>query len=140
MFASDGGDFLQELGAPRAYSKADEDCAKFARLFDESVGSLRSASDSQVFHLSCVSLATRNFATCYSFTRGTPVFSRLSPLRIETPVPVSTDVFNVLVRARVLSTRGVGEVLTPGEVSMAVQACPAIREWMQFLVPSEVSV
>jgi len=139
MFTSDDRDFLQELGVPRRYSKADEDCTKFMRLFEESVGSLRSASDSQVFHLSCIFLATRNFATCYSFTRGRPVFSRLSPLRIATPVPVASIVFDVLVRARVLSTRGLGAALTPIEVSIASQACSAIQEWMQSLLPLKVS-
>src|SRR5262245_23748624 len=33
LYASDGRDFLQQLGAPHAYTNADEDCAKFMRLF-----------------------------------------------------------------------------------------------------------
>lgn len=140
VFASDGADFLRELGAPREYEKADEDCVKFMRLFEESVQSLHSTSDSQVFHLSCIFLAARNFATCYSFTRGSPIFSRRSPLLIDSPVSLSTDVFDTLVRARVLSTRGIGEVLTPHEISVAVRACPQIHDWMQSLLPSEVSV
>ncbi|MBK7277394.1 MAG: nucleotidyltransferase [Betaproteobacteria bacterium] len=140
VFASDGADFLRELGVPREYEKADEDCVKFMRLFEESVQSLHSTSDSQVFHLSCIFLAARNFATCYSFTRGSPIFSRRSPLLIESPVALSTDVFDTLVRARVLSTRGIGEALTPHEISVAVRACPQIHDWMQSLLPSEVSV
>jgi predicted nucleotidyltransferase len=139
MFASDGRDFLQELDAPAAYAKADEDCAKFMRLHQESLRSLCGTSDSQTFHLSCIFLAARNFATCYSFSRGRPIFSRLAPLRIETPLPVSTDVFSVFVRARVLSTRGMGKALTPVEVSMALQACPVIYDWMQSLLPAEVA-
>ena len=139
VFASDGKDFLQELDAPRAYSNANEDCAKFMRLFEESVRSLRSTADSRVFHLSCIFLATRNFATCYSFLRGGPIFSRLSPLRIDTPVPVSVDDFNLLVRARLLSTRGIGNALAPGEISMAMQACSVIHEWMRSLMPLEAS-
>lgn len=139
LFASDGKDFLRELDAPRAYSKANEDCVKFMRLFEESVRSLRNTADSRVFHLSCIFLATRNFATCYSFLRGRPIFSRLSPLRIETPVPVSPDSFNVLVRARLLSTRGIGKALTSREISIAMQACSVIHEWMRTLMPLEVS-
>lgn len=139
VFASDGEDFLRKLGTPREYSNANEDCAKFMHLFEESLRSLCSTSNSQVFHLSCIFLATRNFATCYSFTRGRPIFSRMSPLLIESPVSVSTDVFNILVRARVLSTRGIGEALTLHEVSMAMRACPQIHDWMQSLMPSEVS-
>jgi hypothetical protein len=137
-FASDGKDFLQELGAPRTYSNADEDCAKFMRLFEESLRSLRNTVDSRVFHLSCIFLATRNFATCYSFLRGRPIFSRLSPLRIETPVPVSVDDFNILVRARLLSTRGIGKALTPSEIFMSMQTCSVIHGWMRSLMPLEV--
>ncbi len=140
LYTSDGSDFLQQLGAPHAYANADQDCAKFMRLFQESFSSLRSTADSQVFHLSCIFLAMRNFATCYSFTRGRPIFSRLSPLQVETPVPVSAEVFNVLVRSRVLSTRGIGKVLTSGEISIAVQACNVIYEWMHSLALSEVSI
>lgn len=139
MHTSDGRDFLQELHAPYAYTNADVDCAKFIRLFQESLHSLRGTSDSRVFHLSCMFLATRNFATCYSFTRGRPIFSRRSPLQIETPAPVPDDVFDVFVRARVLSTRGIGKALAPDEVSLALQACPAICEWMLSLLPAEVS-
>ena len=139
LFASDGEDFLWELGVPYEYEKADEDCAKFMRLFKESLQSLNSTSDSQIFHLSCIFLATRNFATCYSFTRGRPIFSRRSPLLIESPVSLSTDVFNILVRARVLSTRGIGEALAPHELSIAMRACPQIHDWMKSLLPSEVS-
>ena len=117
VFSSDGEDFIQELHAPQAYANAEEDCAKFMLLFEESLRSLRITSDSHVFHLSCIFLAIRNFATCYSFTRGRPIFSRLSPLQVETPVPVSIEVFNALVRARVLSTRGIGKALRVGRSS-----------------------
>lgn len=139
VFSSDGQDFLRGLGAPRQYSNADEDCAKFLRLFEESRQSLCATPNSHVFHLSCIFLATRNFATCLSFSRGKPIFSRMSPLLIESPVCVSSDVFNILVRARVLSTRGKGKALTPTEVAMALRACPQIHDWMQSHTLSHVS-
>ena len=139
LFTSDGENFLRRLEAPRPYTRAIEDCAKFMRLFQESLCTLRSTSDSAVFHLSCIFLATRNFATCYSFTRGQPNFSRLSPLQVDAPVPLSTDVFDVLVRARVLSTRGIGPALTSSEVRAAGDVCPIIHDWMQSLMPAEVS-
>ena len=139
VFASDREDFLRELGAPSEYTKSDEDRAKFMRLFEESVRSLRSATDSQVFHLSCMFLATRNFATCYSFTCGRPIFSRNSPLVIDAPVRLSTEVFSILVRARVLSTRGIGAALTSHEIYTAMQSCAQIHDWMRSLLPSKVS-
>lgn len=138
VFSSDGGDFLQEIGVPSRYKNAVKDCTKFMHLFEEALCSIRTVSDSQVFHLSCIFLATRNFATCYSFTYGSPIFSRLSPLLIDSPLPISADVFDVLVRARVLSTRGIGTDITAGEVSLAIKSCPAIYEWMQSLMLTEV--
>lgn len=137
VYSSDGNNFLQELGAPNTYGKAEEDCLRFRRLFEESLRSLQSHSDSHVFHLSCIFLAARNFATCYSFTSGNPTFSRLSQLQIDTPVPLSLDVFNILVRSRVLSTRGTGSALTSDEISMAIKSCPAILHWMEHLMPLE---
>ena len=136
VYTSDRKDFLRDLGTPNSYARAGEDCEKFMRLFDESLHSLRSSSNSQVFHLSCIFLATRNFATCWSFTRGNPNFSRLSPLQIETPAPVTTEMFEILVRARVLSTRGLGQVPNPAEIALAVRGCPDIHGWMQDLLLS----
>ena len=140
VYSSDGRDFLQQLGSPNEYSRAAEDCAKFSRLFDESWSSLISAMDSQTFHLSCLFLATRNFATCYSFCHGRPIFSRSSPLMIDTPAPLSKEAFAILVRARVLSTRGLGDALSREEIALARDCCPSIRDWMSTLANSEALI
>jgi hypothetical protein len=140
VFTSDGRDFLRDLRSPHRYVRAYADCAKFMRLFEESLNSLRSTADSRIFHLSCIFLAARNFATCWSFTRGKPNFSRLSPLQIEMPAPISTEAFDILVRARVLSTRGLGQVPGADDVSMVVRACPEILDWMWALMPVEGSL
>lgn len=137
VYSSDGLDFLVQLGAPHKYSRAADDCAKFSRLFDESWRSLIASTDSQTFHLSCLFLATRNFATCYSFLCGRPIFSRSSPLLIDSPAPLSKEVFSILVRARVLSTRGLGEPLSSAEIDSVRSSCPSIREWMSTLSNSE---
>lgn len=136
LFSSNKTDFLGSLGVPAAYGKANEDCRKFHELFVESHDALRAAQNSRVFHLSCMFLATRNFATCYSFTVGKPIFSRRSPLMIDRPLKISQEVFDVLVRARILSTRGHGNLLSEADICVAAQSAPIILDWMNELMPN----
>lgn len=138
IFSSDGSDFLSDLGAPATYTKLVSDCMKFRRLFLESYQSLLQSSNSAVFHLSCLFLSTRNFATCYSFGRGRPVFSRRSPLQIDRKLPINEEAFDILVRARILSTRGYGAPISKAEVETAKASAPVILDWMENLIPTGV--
>lgn len=140
IFTSDGTDFLASLGAPSKYAMILEDCIKFHKLFAESYHSLMQSSNSVVFHLSCMFLATRNFATCYSFGTGRPIFSRNSPLLIDRKLPISDVVFDVFARARILSTRGYGLPISETEINTAKSASPMIINWMQNLSLSGDSV
>jgi len=58
----------------------------------------------------------------------------MSPLLIDSPLSLDPDVFAVLTRARVLSTRGIGEALSDEDVMIALRAGPAIRAWMSQLL------
>ncbi|TRW93109.1 nucleotidyltransferase domain-containing protein [Candidatus Methylobacter oryzae] len=137
IFSSDGSDFLLNLGAPSKYTQISEDCMKFHKLFSESYHSLMKSSNSMVFHLSCMFLATRNFATCYSFGTGQPIFSRKSPLLIDRKLPITNEVFDVFARARILSTRGYGSSISEAEVNTAKSSAPIILDWMKNLSPTE---
>lgn len=140
IFSSDGSDFLADLGAPSRYTKISEDCVKFQKLFSESYHSLMRSNNSIVFHLSCMFLATRNFATCYSFGTGRPIFSRKSPLLIERNLPISEETFDVFARSRILSTRGYGRSISEAEVDTAKASAPMILDWMQNLSPTRDSI
>lgn len=137
LYSSNGEDFLASLGRPAQYTNAAADCAQFARLFAESRDKLSETLNSATFNLSCMFLATRNFATCYSIHMGRPTFSRNSPLLIARPLRIESFIFDLLSRARVLSTRGLGDTLSPTEFSTALSATPVISEWMSSLL-SEV--
>jgi len=134
LFASDGADFIGSLGAPANYRAGAADCEKFADLFRESFKSLSETRVSATFNLSCMFLATRNFATCFSLWQGQPVFSRRSPLMISPSLNVDAAAFDVLSRARVLSTRGYGNPLTDADVMLAMEAAPAIQAWIASLL------
>lgn len=133
IFSSDGSDFLLNLGAPSQYTKILEDCIKFRELFSESYYSLMQSKNSKVFHLSCMFLATRNFATCYSFSSGQPIFSRKSPLLIDRKLPITNEAFDVFARARILSTRGYGYPISEADVNAAKSSASIIFDWMQNL-------
>jgi hypothetical protein len=133
LFSPDGSDFLKDLGSPAKYQAGPEDCKKFKMLFENAYKELMLSSNSATFHLSCIFLAVRNFATCHSLSIGKPIFSRKSPLLVEPSLVIEPQVFEVLTRARLLSTRGYGESITPEEVSAAIQAVNVVPHWMETL-------
>jgi hypothetical protein len=130
LFSSDGIDFIAALGVPAAYTAGPEDCEKFAHLFSDSLDQLLRTRMNATFNLSCMFLGIRNLATCYSIWNGHPVFSRKSPLLINNPLSADVEAFGVLMRARVLSTRGIGYALSDEEITLVIKAAPSIQAWI----------
>lgn len=137
LFSSDSSDFLKELGKPERYKSVSIDCAKFKALFDRSYEALRDSSNSSTFHLSCIFLAVRNFATCHSLALDSPTFSRKSPLMVNPRLDIGLEAFSILTRARVLSTRGYGQNITDKEVAAATKAIATVPRWMQRLLSQQ---
>lgn len=133
LFSPDGTDFLSDLGKPTRYIGGDEDCAKFRKLFDRSYQELSQSSNSATFHLSCIFLAIRNFATCHSLSLGHPIFSRNSPLMVYPSLDIDPKSFSILSRARLLSTRGYGTNLSNEEIFTATKAVAIVPRWMEAL-------
>lgn len=133
IFAADGTDFLRGLDTPNSYKAWEADYAKFRTLFDQSWTELKRGTNSATFHLSCVFLALRNLATCHTLSLGQPIFSRRSPLMVTPALPMDTDAFSTLTRARLLSTRGHGERLTSKEIETAINAAVLVPDWMHTL-------
>lgn len=137
IYSADGSDYIHELGVPAAYRSAARDCRKFFTLFKDSADELRSGTNSLVFELSTIFLAMRNFATCYSLGVGIPDFSRHSILRLqEINLVVSKDVFAILERARLICTRGVGEMISQKEAGVVTIELEEIEGWMRSLLMS----
>lgn len=139
LYSSTGEDFICSLGKPVRYSKFVEDCEKFRSLFLESLNSLTTKTNSPTFDISCMFLATRNFATCYSLGSGNPVFSRYSPLLIDNSLLISKDEFDIYVRARILSTRGYGEPLSNRDLFLVKESAHSVVEWMSKLADGYLS-
>lgn len=130
LYSSTGEDFISTLGRPARYVKAIEDCEKFRSLFSESLNSLKNATNSPTFDISCMFLAARNFATCYSLGSEKAEFSRYSPLLIDEKLSISKNEFDVFVRARILSTRGYGAPLMNSDINLARESALSIVKWM----------
>lgn len=136
LFSSDQSDFFSELGEPSQYLSVRSDCEKFTRIFQDAAQAIEAGTDSVVFELSTVFLAIRNFATCFAL--GTSIqkdFSRFSAKHLEaSPVPISSMTFNILERARLLSTRGKGCSLQRLEIESVKAELDSINSWMNNLL------
>ncbi|MBL0677596.1 nucleotidyltransferase domain-containing protein [Aeromonas veronii] len=134
IYSSDGIDFIRQLGKPARYSNGKLDCLKFRNLFDDACEQLISDSTSRTFQLSCIFLAIRNFATCYSLHEQRPCFSRLSPFKISPALQLEPNIYSILLRARVLSTRGVGDRLSSDEIEIVKKSLNVVKSWMDEIL------
>lgn len=134
IFSSDGDNFLQSLKKPAPYCNAKKDCLKFYNLFTDSFESLTKSKTNAVFNISCMFLGARNFATCHSLASNKPVFSRYSPFLIVDKLNIEESVFNTLLKARILSTRGIGDNITQDEMTIVLENAPAIQKWMETIL------
>lgn len=136
LHSDDGSDYLKQLACPGPYSTAGRDCRKFASLFIAARCALVDGTNSAIFELSTIFLSIRNFATCFSLGyASTPDFSRSSALRLgENSIQLNLDAYSILERARVLCTRGAGDVLSEDEVRLAVMHLDVIDNWMTSLL------
>lgn len=134
VHASDGEDWIAQQGLPAPYRAGLSDCRKFYELFVRSSQEAKRRDGNLVFELSCMYLALRNFATCFALQRGKPCFSRASPYLSCTDFPVSRSTFNVLVAARLLSTRGHGSMPSNVEVDDALSEADVALAWMTRLL------
>lgn len=137
LFSSNKLDYLKELGQPSIYTDGLSDCNKFFHIFQSALKSLKFSNHSQIYDLSIVFLAVRNFSTCYSLSIGTPLFSRNSAkLLNKNSLPVDNMTYNIFERARILSTRGEGIVINECEIKKATASLNDIENWMIRLIES----
>ena len=134
--ASDGRNFLADIGSPAPYTHCREDCHKFFCVYERAVGAIRSGGCNRVFELSAVFLAVRNFATCFSLgVTNAPNFSRHSAKRLgERSLSISDETYQLLERSRILSTRGAGLMVQPEELDACLNEVAAIACWMNKLL------
>lgn len=135
IFSEDGCDFLADLGSPASYEAGPTDCARFRDIFQSSLTAIEAGSPSLVFELSTIFLALRNLATCFSLAKlEHPTFGRDSARRLgRYSLDISDDIYMLLMRSRLLSTRGVGEDI--GNISEMTLLAELARceDWVMFI-------
>lgn len=136
VYSSDNIDFLRDIGKPNPYKNGYSDCMKFYEIFLSAKKSIEESNLTEIFDLSSVFLGIRNFATCYSLHSGLkPNFSRNAARNLgNVNVPIDESIYENLERARVLCTRGLGELLTPNEIFSAKMALGEIESWMSKII------
>ena len=117
---------------PSKYSGAVADSLKFRDIFESSFQSVQAGTPSLVFELSTIFLALRNIATCYSLARTeSPTFGRDSAKRLgPRSLYIDGNVYSLLMQARLLSTRGVGESIGDIDLTILIPELERCRSWI----------
>lgn len=131
VFSNNHSDLFKTWGKPNLYSQLKRDLEKFSNLFNESIKSINESKSSIIFDLSMIFLAIRNFASCYSLGHLNDFnFSRYSALNLKSnKLKISGKSYEILERARILSTRGIGELITKKEAEMVLSELDIIKAW-----------
>ncbi|WP_052593390.1 nucleotidyltransferase domain-containing protein [Aureispira sp. CCB-QB1] len=135
LFSDNGENLLENIPPPSPYTNEERDCKKFYNLFLESMDSLKENPNSQIFDLSMIFLAIRNFASCYSLgVLKQYNFSRFSALKLgEDSLNIPPLIFSILERARILTTRGIGEKINTSEISKVISQEISLKNWFSSL-------
>lgn len=135
IYSEDGNDFIGDLGMPSRYTQVKTDCARFRDIFESSFEAVKSGSPSLVFELSTIFLALRNLATCYSLAKmPEPTFGRDSARRLgPKSLDISDEIYRLLMRSRLLSTRGVGDDIGNVDLSVVVSELHKCHAWVNLL-------
>ena len=135
IYSEDAGDFLKGLGRPSEYVGAAEDCRRFQEIFESALLSIQEGTPSLVFELSTIFLTIRNIATCYSLAMlPSPTFGRDSARKLgPRSISLSDTVYSTLMRARLLSTRGLGDDIAEIDTPKLMDELEVCRLWVNEL-------
>jgi len=135
IFSNDSLDVLKNLGEPNIYNNHINDMNKFSKLFNDSKLSLISTNNSIDFDLSMIFLSIRNYASCYSLGHlKKPIFSRNSAIELGSDsIRISNDCYSILLKSRILSTRGIGYNVSNKELKVVLNELDSISIWFNNL-------
>ncbi|TLV00403.1 nucleotidyltransferase domain-containing protein [Dyadobacter luticola] len=136
IFTSLDSPYIPSLKMPKNYMKCESDLERFYQLYLDAKNSLLASNISTDFDLSMIFLAIRNFASCFALgILGECVFSRNSARMIgKYSLDIVNDAYGILIKARVLATRGIGATATEEEVSVILKSLSQIDIWFNSLI------
>lgn len=128
-----GGGFLATLGPPSRYATAADDIADLRVLLSSSIDEIRRGSPSQVYELGLVYTVLRDVAMSASWQLlGRPSFSRYAPYQIIPPCPLPRPAYEIAMKSRHASTRGIPQPADFHAAAGAVLASPLL-EWLDVI-------
>lgn len=136
IYSDNKENIMESWGKPNPYINVESDLKKFSTLFYDSIKSLKDSEYSDIFDLSMLFLSIRNFASCYSLGALNEFnFSRKSALKLKPDkLKISDESFSILERARILSTRGSGKLITDLEKKIVTKEIDTISDWFQLIL------
>lgn len=106
IHCSESTTFLEQLGEPSQYEDLLDDFCNLSELLDDSLNEMK-ITNSEVFEIGLVYTALRDIAMVASTElNDRPCFSRYSPFKIPLKIPLSQDIYESMIEARLTSTRG----------------------------------
>jgi hypothetical protein len=124
--------FLEQLGEPSQYKDLSLDFCSLSELLDDSLNEIKNTK-SEVFEIGLVYTALRDIAMVASTAlNDRPCFSRYSPYKIPLKIPLSQDLYESMIEARLTSTRGLEFT---GDISRTAKmlVSSGIKSWVQEL-------
>ncbi|EPF6394968.1 nucleotidyltransferase domain-containing protein [Proteus mirabilis] len=136
VYSYNNSNFIKNLGCPNKYNNVLTDCLKFYAIFHDAVNTIKRTNKSEIFELSNIFLAIRNFAICYSlYSQSIPNFSRDSALKLtKNKLTIELESYRVLERSRILCTRGEGCIPNKNEIELAISSIESIDIWMKKIL------
>jgi len=106
IYSSESTNFLEQLGEPAQYKDLIGDFCNLSELLDDSLSEMK-ITNSEVFEIGLIYTALRDIAMVASTVLcDRPCFSRYSPYKIPLEIPLSQDLYESMIEARLTSTRG----------------------------------
>lgn len=135
IFSHNGSNFINDLATPQNYNNCVKDCLKFYEIFLEARDSLKN-NKIECFDLSHIFLSVRNISSCFALgILKKAIFSRNSAYHLDNySIPIPLSIYNILVRARILATRGNGPLLLGKEIELVNDNLDLIEKWMLQLI------
>ena len=135
IYSSESKNFLEQLGEPAQYKDLLGDFCSLSELLDDSLSEMK-ITNSEVFEIGIIYTVLRDIAMVASTVLcDRPCFSRYSPYKIPLKIPLSQDLYESMIEARLTSTRGLKFTGDPNRIINELVSSD-IKCWVQELKKS----
>jgi len=129
IYTSDGTDVLKGLSDPEDYNKWHSDFEKFNNVAQYAVDVLQK-DGTDIFFKGILYMALRDMSMIYSYKHmGMPNFSKYAPFKLDIPLNIPRDAYELLRKCRLASTRGYWNDSLTSVFSTSL--CVSIAKWIE---------